>query len=152
MRDIGAMTLADPPKPAPALHFLDARGNRHDLAEYAGKGVVLNLWATWCVPCVAEMPALAKLAAAVADAGIIVLPLSSDHGGAPVVEAFYRAHAIGGLGVWLDPLGAVIDALGAHGIPTTVLLDRQGRERGRIEGAVDWARPDAAEAVRRLTA
>ena len=67
--------------------------------------MVINLWATWCVPCVAEMPALAALSKALAPDDIAVLPLSSDRGGASVVQAFYEEHAITGLPVLLDPEG-----------------------------------------------
>ena len=116
--------------------LVDADGAAHGIEEFAGKGLVINLWATWCVPCVAELPALAALAGRVRDAGILVLPLSSDRGGAPVVEKYYRKHGIEGLPVWLDPKGAAARAWGARGLPTTLIVDRQGRERGRMEGAV----------------
>ncbi len=122
----------------------------HGIADFAGTGLVINLWATWCVPCVAELPALAALAARVQPAGILVIPASSDRGGAPVVVTYYRKHGIEGLPVWLDPKGAAARAWGARGIPTTLIVDRQGRERGRLEGAVDWASEAAVAAVRRL--
>lgn len=82
----------------------------------------------------------------------MVLPLSSDHGGGAAVQAFYKAHNIAGLPVWLDPGGRAARAWGARGIPTTLILDRQGRERGRIEGAVDWGSDAAVAQVMRLMA
>jgi hypothetical protein len=82
---------------------------------------------------------LAELARRGAAAGIVVVPLSSDRGGAAVVQRFFAEHDLQGLPVRLDPKGEVGRTLGARGIPTTLGIDRQGRERGRLEGAADWA-------------
>jgi thiol-disulfide isomerase/thioredoxin len=140
---------AKPTAPAD-IPFLDGDGTSHRLAEFAGQGVVLNLWATWCVPCVAEMPALAAMAQAVAGDRIAVLPLSSDRGGAQVVRKFYAQHDIQALQVWLDPKGEAARAWGARGLPTTLILDRQGREVARLEGAVDWSGTASLAELRRL--
>lgn len=145
-----ALVVIEPARPMEPLSFVDDSGAQRTLADFAGRGVVLNLWATWCVPCVAELPALAQLAQAAAPDGIVVLPLSSDRGGAEVVRRFYASHAIRGLDVWLDPRGAVGLALAARGVPTTVIVDRQGRERARLEGAADWAAPEMLAAIRKL--
>jgi thiol-disulfide isomerase/thioredoxin len=150
LHDISGLKPATPPAPPPAARFTDAEGAPHTLADFAGSGLVVNLWATWCAPCVAEMPALQDLAKAVAKDGILVLPLSSDFGGAPAVRKFYAAHQITALKIWLDPKGAVGRAWGARGLPTTLIIDRHGREQGRIEGAVDWTRPAALAEIRRL--
>ncbi len=144
------LTPLDPPVvPAPA-GFTDGAGKAYTLADFAGQGVIVNLWATWCVPCVAEMPQLAAAAEALAGARIAVLPLSSDRGGAEVVRSFYASHDIGGLEVWLDPKGAAARAWGARGLPTTLVIDRRGREVARLEGAREWARPDALAELTRL--
>ena len=132
------------------LHFTAADGSTRSLADYAGKAVVLNLWATWCVPCVREMPALDDLAKIVAGDGIVVLPVSSDHGGAPVVERFYADRGIKNLPVLLDPQSNLAHALNVRGIPTTLLIDRQGMELGWLEGAADWSAPDAVTVVRKI--
>lgn len=139
-----------PPVPPPDIVFVDANGTEHSLAEFIGHGMVVNLWATWCVPCVAEMPSLSALSKALAPDDIAVLPLSSDRGGARVVEAFYQQHGITGLPVLLDPKGAAARAWRARGIPTSLVIDKQGRERARLEGSADWATPAAAAAVRKL--
>ncbi len=136
--------------PPPPLHFVTADGTERTLAEFAGQGVVLNFWATWCVPCVAEMPALDAMARAVAEERIAVLPLSSDRGGAKAVERFYAERGITTLPVLLDPRGEAARAVGAKGIPTTVLIDRSGLERGRLEGAVEWASAGSLKALREL--
>ncbi|MBR0662155.1 TlpA family protein disulfide reductase [Roseomonas oryzicola] len=136
----------------PDLAFTDAEGRSKTMADFAGRGVVINLWATWCPPCVAEMPALDRLAAALARENIDILPLSSDRGGAPVVQAFYERTQVRNLGVWLDPRGAAARALGARGLPTTVIVDRGGRERARLEGDAAWDAPEFLALIRRLTA
>jgi thiol-disulfide isomerase/thioredoxin len=136
----------------PDFSFTDAEGKPHTLADFAGRGLVINLWATWCPPCVAEMPALDRLAAALARENLAVLPLSSDRGGAAVVHAFYERTRLSTLRIWLDPRGAAARALGARGLPTTVIVDRAGRERARLEGDAAWDAPEFLAAIRRLTA
>ncbi len=136
----------------PEFTFTDAQGRAHAVTDFAGRGLVINLWATWCPPCVAEMPALDRLAAALAREGITVLPLSSDRGGQEAVQAFYTRTGVTNLGVWLDPRGAAGRALGARGLPTTLIVDRGGQERARLEGDAAWDAPEFKAAIRRLTA
>ncbi len=132
----------------PGFHFTTAEGEERTLGDYAGQGVVLNFWATWCVPCVAEMPALDAMARAVMDERIAVLPLSSDRGGAKAVARFYAERGITTLPVLLDPRGEAARAFAAKGIPTTILIDRNGQDRGRVEGAADWASPASLGVLR----
>ncbi len=136
--------------PVPEFQFTTAEGEVKTLKDYAGKGVVLNFWATWCIPCVAEMPALAKLATLTDPAKIVILPLSSDRAGAAAVRKFYEEKGIAGLPILLDPKGDAARAFGSRGIPTTVLIDARGRERARLEGGADWADPAAVAAVKEL--
>ena len=131
------------------LSFTTGDGEARTLADYAGKGIVLNLWATWCVPCVREMPALDDLAKLVAGDGIVVLPVSSDRGGAATVRRFYSEHGINNLPVLLDPMGNMARSLSVHGIPTTLLIDHTGQEVGWLEGSADWSSADAVTVVRR---
>jgi hypothetical protein len=84
--------------------------------------------------------------------GVVVLPLSSDRGGAAVVQPFYERTQLRTLRIWLDPRGAAGRALGARGLPTTILVDRGGRERARLEGDAAWDAPEFMAAIRRLTA
>jgi thiol-disulfide isomerase/thioredoxin len=146
------LKLTTPPAPPAEIVFTDRNGAPHRLGEFQGHGMVINLWATWCVPCVAEMPSLAVLARALAPSDIAVMPLSSDRGGLAKVEAFYAEHHISALPILLDPRGEAGTAWGVRGIPTTLIIDRQGRERARAEGAADWSTQDAAEVIRRLVA
>jgi thiol-disulfide isomerase/thioredoxin len=150
LQSMAALKLVDPPRALPPITFTDADGTPYGLDRFAGRGVVLNLWATWCAPCVAELPSLAALARTLGEAHVVVLPLSSDRGGAAVVRRFYEERGIVGLGVWLDPKGAAEEALKIRGVPTTLLIDGAGRERARLEGAADWAAPDAQATIRRL--
>lgn len=150
LQPFSVMRPTVPPVVPVAVRLVDADGLAHDLAGFAGKALVINMWATWCTPCVAEMPALQALARKAASAGILVLPLSSDRGGAEVVRKFYASHAITDLPLWLDPKGAAASAWGARGLPTTYIIDRQGLERGRLEGAIDWAADDTLRAIATL--
>ncbi len=147
---IAQLIRAEPPRAPAEATFQDDVGAERRLADYAGKGLIVNLWATWCVPCVAEMPELQELAHKVAGDGILVLPLSSDRGGAEVVRRFYATHRIAGLPVLLDPRGEAGRAWGSRGLPTTLVIDRQGREQGRVEGAIDWASDATIAELRRL--
>lgn len=136
--------------PVPEFQFTTADGEMRTLKDYAGKGVVLNFWATWCIPCVTEMPALAKLASLVDPAHVAILPLSSDRAGAVAVQKFFDEKGISGLPILLDPRGDAARAFGSRGIPTTILIDARGRERARLEGSADWADPSAVAAVKEL--
>lgn len=140
----------DPPVAAPNITFLSADGTAHRLTDFKGHGMVINMWATWCAPCAEEMPSLAKLSKTLAPQDIAVLPLSSDHGGAKAVEAFYEEHGITGLPVLLDPRNAAAHVWGIRGIPTSVIVDRKGKEVARLEGSADWSTPAAVQLVQKL--
>lgn len=126
------------------ISFIDETGVSRGLADHRGRGLVVNFWATWCLPCVREMPALDRLNAALSSDGIDVLTISGDRGGASVVEGFYRKHGIDNLSVLVDSGLAGARRLGITGLPTTIVIDREGYEIGRMAGAAEW---DAADAV-----
>lgn len=148
--DPAGLRLADPPRTLPEFGFTDADGRAITLAAYRGRGVVLNCWATWCPPCKEEMESLDQLARLVADAGIAVLPLSSDDGGAAAVQRFYDRQGLRSLPVLLDAKLAAGHALGIQGLPTTLLVGPDGLERGRFEGKADWAAPAMVARIRGL--
>jgi thiol-disulfide isomerase/thioredoxin len=148
--DLGALTRLPPGAALPAIRFFTPDNQPLTLAHYRGKGVVLNLWASWCGPCVAELPTLDRLAPLVAGDNIVVLPVSSDAGGAASVRSFYDSHSIGNLPILLDPGGAILQSWHVAGIPLTVIFDRGGRPRARLLGAADWASPDAVATVKSL--
>jgi thiol-disulfide isomerase/thioredoxin len=141
-------TPTDPPRPAPDIGFGDLMGKDHSLADWRGQVVLVNLWATWCQPCVEEMPALGRLQATLGGRDFTVLALSSDRGGGRVVEPFLEKMKLEGLPVFLDPKSAVVRAFGARGLPTSILIDREGREVGRLEGAAAWDSAAAAALIR----
>ena len=146
----GLLKAENPPSVPPDIEFRTADGTTQTLSAFRGHGRVINFWATWCAPCVAEMPALESLAKALAPAGIAVMPLSSDRGGAEVVATWYRTHGITALPVLLDPKGQGARAFGSKGIPTTVVINRAGLLVARLEGAADWGDEKAAVFLRRL--
>ena len=145
-----ALQPTNPPAAPPEGIFTDADGGSHRLGDFRGRGMVVNFWATWCQPCIAEMPSLEALSKSLAPFDIAVLPLSSDRGGASVVRAWFAEHEVTGLPVLLDPRGELGRAWKGRGIPSTYIIGRDGRERARLEGPADWSAPEAALLVRRL--
>ena len=142
----GEFIPAAEPRPAPTVTFEDGSAKTLGLDAFRGKLVVLNFWATWCVPCIKEMPSLDRLRQKLAKENAVVVALSSDRGGARVVEPFLKKHGVEGLGLWLDPKGQAARSFGLRGLPTTVLIGWDGRELGRLEGDAEWD-SDAALAL-----
>ncbi|WP_439550448.1 TlpA family protein disulfide reductase [Falsiroseomonas sp.] len=152
--DHGLSRLRETPEGRPlpeGLTFTDAEGRVTDFSAFRGKALVVNFWATWCPPCVAEMPALDRLHGMVARDGIEVLALSNDRGGRAQVEPFYQRTGLRRLGIWLDPRGATGRALEVRVLPTTLILDRRGLEVGRLVGEAAWDQPEVVAVIRRLT-
>lgn len=135
------------PKPVVAISFADEQGKMHNMSDYKGKVVVLNVWATWCVPCRTEMPMLDRLQAALGGADFEVVPLSIDRGGLDIVSKFYTEIGVSHLAKYVDTSRQVLRDLGAVGLPTTLIIDRAGNEVGRVVGPVEW---DAPEVVKLL--
>src|SRR5215469_6398828 len=138
----------NPPLPAPGDPFKDSAGKELHLKDFRGKLVLLNIWATWCAPCRAEMPSLDRLQAKLGGEGLLVLPLSLDRGGGPVVAVYYGQHDITHLGVYLAGQGGLQNALKIGGVPTSFLIDPEGRVVGSLEGATQWDSPEALALIR----
>lgn len=136
------------PTPVPDLAFTDASGRKVLLSDFRGRPVVLNIWATWCVPCRKEMPSLDRLQAKFDPAKLLVLTLSIDLKGASVVNAFYQELRLHSLGVYVDPTGGAASKLGMPGVPGTLLIDAEGREVGRKLGPAAWDSPEVADVLR----
>ena len=145
---VAAYQPTDPAKEPPPTRFVDAKGEAQDLARYKGKVVVLNFWATWCAPCVREMPSLDRLQAALGGEGLVVLPLSLDGPTKPRVEPFYKAQNLGNLPILFDEKNATFGRFGVGVLPTTIVIGRDGREVGRLEGPAEWDAPEALALLR----
>ena len=129
------------PKPLPPLAFQTMDGQETTLAAFKGKVVVLNLWATWCAPCREEMPSLDRLQAQFADRDVIVLALSVDRAGPERVQQFLDEIGVKQVHVYRDPKAAATRAVKVPGLPATILVDRQGREAGRVLGIAHGTAP-----------
>jgi thiol-disulfide isomerase/thioredoxin len=145
-------TVIAPPQPAPQTPFSDESGRVLTLADFRGQVVLLNLWATWCGPCVEEMPSLDRLQAELGGDSFAVLALSQDRQGAAVVKPFFDKLGLTRLPVFIDAKGTLTRDLGARGLPTSFVLDRDGRLVGRLEGAAAWDAPEWVDHLRRIIA
>jgi thiol-disulfide isomerase/thioredoxin len=146
------LMLLDVPKPVAALNFVDGEGRARTLADFKGKAVLLNVWATWCIPCRKEMPALDRLQSNLGGPDFEVVPLSIDRGGRDIVAKFYTENGIRNLAIYIDASGQAVPTLGAVGLPTTLIINRVGYEIGRIIGPVEWDAPEIAEFLQPIIA
>jgi thiol-disulfide isomerase/thioredoxin len=139
------------PVPAPKISFEDGERTRLTLEDFHGRVVVLNFWATWCAPCVRELPSLDRLQKRLKKKGVKVVALSLDRGGPEAVREFFADNGIDHLDVYVDATMAAQAVFKIPGLPTTILIDREGRERGRLVGPADWAGKEPAELVLEAT-
>jgi thiol-disulfide isomerase/thioredoxin len=139
-------TPAAPPEPAPAGYLVTMDRKETSLAVYRGKIVLLNFWATWCAPCVREMPSLLRLHRAMGGDDFTVLAVSEDLKGWRAIAPFLERLNLGGLPVLHDPQGAFARAFGVTGLPATILIGPTGLILGRMTGPAEWD-SDAAKAL-----
>ena len=146
-----APTPALPAAPVPGqiVGFENTQGKALFLHDFKGKPVLINLWATWCAPCVKEMPSLAKLQKDYAATGLVVIAISEDET-MPDVLAFYKKNSIIGLEPYLDKGHGVYTALTPRGLPTTILVNRDGVMVQRVEGPVEWQAPQALSVLTQI--
>jgi|EndMetStandDraft_5_1072996.scaffolds.fasta_scaffold11877_2 thiol-disulfide isomerase/thioredoxin len=128
--------------------FSDGSGRNLTLDNFRGTLILVNVWATWCPPCKEEMASLNHLVLLLANKNIKIVPISVDVSGTLTVRSFYERLGLNNLSIYVDPSKNVMDALGITGIPTTILIGRDGREIGRTVGPAQW---DAPESVKRIT-
>lgn len=137
--DFGAnFTFFEPPIPAPPTAFTRGADEKVSLRDFKGEVVLVNFWATWCAPCVAEMPALNRLHADLEAQGFEVIAISQDRRGLSVVQPFYERLNLDAMGVYLDPKGIAARELEVRGLPTTLLVDRRNRIVGMLQGPAEW--------------
>ena len=131
--------------PFPAVRFGDNDGTQTSFEGFRGIPTLVNLWATWCGPCVKELPTLAKLSQS-HKTDLWVVPISQDDGPRSSVDAFLEHLGLKGFDVYYDPKMALSGALGPDTVlPTTILYDANGKEVWRYVGDLDWTSPEAAK-------
>ncbi len=137
-----SFVMHEAPRPLPEIKFEDGNGHALTLNDLKGKTVLLNIWATWCVPCREEMPTLDALEAELGGPVFEVVALSVDRAGPDVVRNFYAEIGIEHLGLYIDATMRASFDLQAPGLPTTLLIDSEGRELGRLVGSAEWDTPE----------
>ncbi len=144
-----------PPEALADVTFEDFAGKPVRLADFRGKAILLNLWATWCAPCRHEMPSLDRLQKDLGSDKFEVVALSLDRAGPDAARRFFDEIKVEHLKLYIDPTMRAGNALRAVGMPTTILIDAQGREVGRLPGPAEWDTAEAkaliADAVRLAT-
>jgi thiol-disulfide isomerase/thioredoxin len=140
------------PQPAPPVVFTDAHGSRLTLRDFPGHALVVNLWATWCGPCVAELPSFAAIAPRLQSSGVLILPISIDLSGATAVRPFYASHNITTLPILLDQNGTNMAVLDTDSIPLTVVINSSGHMIARMDGAANWNTPGTLAFLQSLDA
>jgi thiol-disulfide isomerase/thioredoxin len=145
--ELAALVIADPPRRLPPLDFKDAAGKPKSLADWRGRTVLLNLWATWCVPCRKEMPALDALQRQLGGPGFEVVAVNIDTRDPEKPKAWLTEAGIKDLAYYADPSAKVfqeLKAIGkAFGMPTTLVIDPSGCEIAALAGPAEWASADA---------
>lgn len=148
--DQGKLRAHAAPLPVAMFSFEDATGRRRTLADFRGRHVLLNVWATWCVPCREEMPSLERLQMKLGGPQFMVLALSVDSGGVDAVRKFYAELNLKALDIFVDRSLAVNSALRIVGLPSTVLIDGEGREVARHIGPAEWDSAPLVDSIARL--
>ena len=136
------------PKDIAPFTFVDGAGATKDLSAFKGKVTLLNLWATWCGPCRKEMPELSKLQKDLGSADFQVVELSEDLKGYEASAAFLKEVGADNLTLYADPKTAALAAVNAPGLPVTLLLNRDGKEIGRLLGPAPWAGDEAKALIK----
>jgi thiol-disulfide isomerase/thioredoxin len=145
---MAAFVFRKEPEMLPAFKFQDADGKERTLADWRGKVVLLNLWATWCLPCRKEMPSLDRLQAAVGSETFEVVAISVDRKGLEASKKFLAETGVKHLRLYVDASARLTSDLKAVGLPATFLIDSEGREIGRLLGPAEWDSEEAARLVR----
>jgi len=147
---LAALLVHEPAKEIPPFTFRNAEGKEISLADFKGRTVLLNLWATWCAPCRKEMPDLAKLQKEMGGPGFEVVALSLDRKGAEASSAFLKETGADNLALYTDQESKALAAVNALGLPATLLVTRDGKEAARLLGPADWSSDEAKAIIREL--
>lgn len=139
---------SDPPIPVPDTPFIGAQGETIKLADYAGRLVLVNFWATWCAPCIRELPSIEALGKSIDDERFTIQLISIDRGGVKVHGPFLEKIGVTSVTSASDPKAALLRALKGPGIPITVLISPEGMVVGRLIGDAEWNSPEAQSLIR----
>lgn len=145
---MAAFVFRKEPEPLPEIKFQDGEGKERTLADWHGRVVLLNLWATWCLPCRKEMPALDRLQQELGSDKFEVVAVSVDRKGIEASRKFLDDTKVGNLTLYVDQSTRLTSDLRAVGLPATLLIDAQGREIGRLLGPAEWDSDDAKRLIR----
>lgn len=143
-----AFRIYKTPQAVPELKFLNHNNREITLEVFKGSVVLLNIWATWCVPCREEMPALDGLQAQLGGPDFEVVALSIDRGSRNLIEEFYQELKLDSLKTYHDPTGGASFTLKVPGIPATILIDREGRGIGYRIGSAEWDSPEIVREIK----
>ena len=147
--ELAALVPARGPRDLTAISFDDADGHKTTVGSFAGKTVLLNLWATWCVPCRAEMPALDRLDAQLRSSNFGVVPVDVDQLRLEKARSFFKDTGVASLPYYSDNSADILRTLGSEGLPTTVLIGRDGCEIATMAGPAQWDSPEARALIER---
>ncbi|GAB4293892.1 MAG: TlpA disulfide reductase family protein [Roseovarius sp.] len=150
--DMKKLVFHDAPKPVSAAEFEAGDGGTGRLADYRGRIALVNFWATWCAPCRKEMPMLADLQRRLGGADFAVVTIATGRNPPQAMKDFFAEIGVDNLPMHRDPGQKVAREMGIVALPTTVLLDREGREIARMMGDASWNSPSALAMLRRLIA
>ncbi len=141
-------SFIDPPRPAPQTPFLVGDGREVTLADFRGSVMLINFWATWCSPCVRELPSLDRLQASLGGEGLLVLAINQDRRGGEVAGPFLKKLGVDQLVVFLDDRMRLGRALGVRGLPWSFLIDRDGNVVGELAGYAKWDTQEGLALIR----
>ena len=137
-----------PRRPAPIEPFYDADGHELSLQGFGDKVVLLNLWATWCAPCIKEMPSLDRLQAQLGSDRFQVIAVSVDRRGVEAVRPFFEKLKISHLAIYVEPKNRLAESIGLQILPSTIIIGPHGLMAGKLVGAAEWDAPEALALVR----
>ncbi|MBL9047353.1 MAG: TlpA family protein disulfide reductase [Tabrizicola sp.] len=146
--DMKKLILHSEPMALPEAVLLDAEDGTHSLAEYRGKWVVLNFWATWCAPCRTEMPSLERLQVAMPE--MAVVPVATGRNAVTGITRFFEEAGVKSLPILRDPKSELAHALGIVGLPVTLILNPEGQEVARLIGDAEWDSASAQAVLKAL--
>ena len=147
----GAMSefvVFDSPKETPQTRIFDRQGNTYSFADFKGKTLLINFWATWCEPCREEMPTLLHLQQVMEGEDFLLITVSIDWQGYKIIDPFLEEYQVTGLTAYWDKSNRLPNQMGVIGLPLTVLIDKDGNWVGRFDGPAEWNSVDAIHLMR----